>query len=1008
MGTSGVTRRSDGREQAAARGWAKVVVNARGVVTGWSSAAQQLLGYPAHRVLGRPAVELLAGAYETDAHGAPPASGARPSPAGAPAASGTEAGTDVGSVLLRHRDGGLLACRVGIRPGAAGGPNTAWEVLLGPATAGPAPETELDKALLEALFSRSPVGLFVVDTELRLIRINPAAEGMQGLAVEEALGKRPAEAWPEFSAEIAERVMGQVLRTGRPVIGWEKHGRPPGDPDHEHVYSSSSFRLEDAAGRVLGVADAAIDVTERQRAQERLMLLAEGGARIGTSLEVMRTAQELAEVAVPRFADSMAVEVLEEVLAGDELFPGPVRPGAVLRRAASLASSPAEPAGVYADGEISTFPPAAPSLDALTDLRPRLVDSVEADSAWVLQDPVRGPRIIEDKIHSLMAVPLVTQDRVLGLATFYRWGAQGPFRDDDLTLATELAGRTAVCLDNTRRYLRERNALMAVQRSLLPGELPHHHGVEVAHEYVHAGAGGDWVDVVPLSGARVALVAGSVPGRGVATAAAMGRLRAAVHTLSDLDLDPEELLARMDDLVRRLDGRDGPEDSLGGPRSDGSEEHPIPAALAAGAPATGEEAGCTCLYLIYDPISQRCAMASAGHPAPAVAHPDGTVRFLDVPAGAPLGRPGPPFRGTVVDLPENAMLVLYTPGLLQARGGATPEAAERTPGAGASGERVHGEEGPAAGAAEQAEQADDRGRSGEQGYGEDGAAGRRTEQAHGHGDSGERAPGTETPAAQAPGRAGGPGHGVSATDTAEQADGHGGSPTGTAGQADDGRASEGVAPGADASPAEREGPGPADGAGGNAGEGGDGGNAGEGGLAAGDGREAARARLLGALARAPGSVRETCRMLLEALVPAHPRQDAALLVARTHALGPGRVACWDLPSDPAVVSTARSLVIRQLSAWALDEAAFATELIASELVTNAIRYARAPVRLRLIRDHVLTCEVSDGSSTSPRLRHARTTDEGGRGLLLVAQCSERWGTRYTEDGKTIWAEQTVT
>ncbi|MCZ7456509.1 SpoIIE family protein phosphatase [Streptomyces sp. WMMC940] len=886
MGTGGVTRRRDGREQAAARGWAKVVVNERGVVTGWSSAAHQLLGWPADRVLGRPAVELLAGADEAASHGAgpepgtPPPSatgtavpdGSGPGPRSAPgtafaAPSATGSGSDVGGVLLRHRDGGLLSCRLGIRPGAAGGPGIGWEVLLGPASAGPAPttgtpggtgtDTELDRALLEALFSRSPVGLFVVDPELRLIRINPAAEGMQGLAVEEALGKRPGEAWPDFSPELAERVMGQVLRTGRPVIGWEKHGRPPGDPDHEHVYSASSFRLEDADGRVLGVADAAIDVTERHRAQERLALLAEGGARIGTSLEVMRTAQELAEVAVPRFADSMAVEVLEEVLAGEEIFPGAVRPGAVLRRAASLADSPAEPAGVYADGEVSTFPPASPSLDALTDLQPRLVDTVGADSAWVLQDPARGARILQDGIHSLMVVPLVAQDRVLGIATFYRWGAQGPFRDDDLTLATELAGRTAVCLDNTRRYLRERNTLMALQRSLLPGELPHHHGVEVAHEYVHAGTGGDWVDVVPLSGARVALVAGRVPGRGVATAAAMGRLRAAVHTLSDLDLEPEELLARMDDLVRRLDGGDGPEVVLGGRRSDGNEGPSAPAAQGAGAPATGDEAGCTCLYLIYDPISQRCAVASAGHPAPAVAHPDGTVTYLDVPAGAPLGRPGPPFRRTEVELPENAMLVLWTPGLLQSRAGDAPAARDRE-----------------------------------------------------------------------------------------------GTPVAGVG-------------------------------------------------------EAAGARLLGALARAPGSVRETCRMLLEALVPDRPPQDAALLVARTHALGPGRVACWDLPSDPAVVSTARSLVTRQLSSWALDEAAFATELIASELVTNAIRYARAPVRLRLIRDHVLTCEVSDGSSTSPRLRHARTTDEGGRGLLLVARCSERWGTRYTEDGKTIWAEQNV-
>ena len=94
---------------------------------------------------------------------------------------------------------------------------------------------------------------------------------------------------------------------------------------------------------------------------------------------------------------------------------------------------------------------------------------------------------------------------------------------------------------------------------------------------------------------------------------------------------------------------------------------------------------------------------------------------------------------------------------------------------------------------------------------------------------------------------------------------------------------------------------------------------------------------------------------------------------------------------------------RPSGAW--TELAFTTELILSELVTNAIRYGSGPIRVRLLRDRSLICEVSDGSSTSPHLRYAATTDEGGRGLFLVAQFTERWGTRYTPDGKVIWAEQ---
>ena len=95
----------------------------------------------------------------------------------------------------------------------------------------------------------------------------------------------------------------------------------------------------------------------------------------------------------------------------------------------------------------------------------------------------------------------------------------------------------------------------------------------------------------------------------------------------------------------------------------------------------------------------------------------------------------------------------------------------------------------------------------------------------------------------------------------------------------------------------------------------------------------------------------------------------------------------------------------RLDSWGLGDAAFVTELVVSELVTNAIRYAESPIQLRLIRDRTLICEVSDGSSTAPHLRRVRAFDEGGRGLLLVSQLTQRWGTRQTEHGKTIWAEQ---
>jgi anti-sigma regulatory factor (Ser/Thr protein kinase) len=134
----------------------------------------------------------------------------------------------------------------------------------------------------------------------------------------------------------------------------------------------------------------------------------------------------------------------------------------------------------------------------------------------------------------------------------------------------------------------------------------------------------------------------------------------------------------------------------------------------------------------------------------------------------------------------------------------------------------------------------------------------------------------------------------------------------------------------------------------------------------------------------------------------------ALLMARTRVLGDGQVAEWDLPADPAGVADARRTASRQLTEWGLDDLAFTTELVVSELVTNAIRYATGPIRLRLIKERALFCEVYDGGATAPHLRHPRTTDEGGRGLLLVSQFTQQWGTRFVPEGKIIWAEQSLT
>ncbi|MFJ8196710.1 SpoIIE family protein phosphatase [Streptomyces sp. NPDC096152] len=548
-----------------------------------------------------------------------------------------------------------------------------------------------------------------------------------------------------------------------------------------------------------------------EEARERLTLLYDAGMGVGTTLDVVRTAEELAEVSVPRFADYATVDLYEPVLDGED-----PDPASALRRTAS--SGVREDAPLFPRGEQIRFVASSPQAHSLRTGRPVLEPRLEAAPGWRAQDPERAERVVAYGIHSLITVPVRAGAQVLGVVDFWRSEKAEPFDTEELALAEELVARAAVSIDNARRYTREHGMAVTLQRSLLPRSLPEQSALDLASRYLpaQAGVGGDWFDVLPLSGARVALVVGDVVGHGLHAAATMGRLRTAVHNFSALDLPPDELLGLLDELVARIDQD---ETEAGGT-----------------APVTGA----TCLYAVYDPVSRTCVLARAGHPPPAVIRPDGSVGFPEVPAGPPLGLGGLPFETAELALDEGSRLVLYTDGLIEDR--------ERD------------------------------------------------------------------------------------VDT---------------------------------------------------------------------GLEELRA----ALETAGASPEETCRSVLDGRLPSRAGDDIALIVARTRALGAERVAEWPVPADPAAVGEIRAAVTRRLAEWGLDELTFATELILSELVTNAIRYGSAPLRVRVLRDRSLICEVFDSSDTSPHLRYAATTDEGGRGLFLVAQLSERWGTRYTATGKVIWSEQ---
>ncbi|MFI8510071.1 SpoIIE family protein phosphatase [Streptomyces sp. NPDC085460] len=558
---------------------------------------------------------------------------------------------------------------------------------------------------------------------------------------------------------------------------------------------------------------------ERDRLlRRRLALTDRASKRIGTTLDISRTAEELTEVCTEDFADLVTVDLLDSAL--DETGTGP--PEALTQRRVAqrsvLDDCPESPLRV---GGTHTYPDGSEPVRALTTGRSVLHHIAGTElPPWVAPSESHG-RVLRDLgLHSVLLVPLHARGEILGLVQFVRHRTSAPFDDDDLLLAQEIVSRAAVSIDNARRYTQERSTALALQRTLLPRNTVQHAAVETASRYLpagsRAGVGGDWYDVIPLSGARVALVVGDVVGHGLHAAATMGRLRTAVRAFADIDLMPDELLTHLDDVVIRMQREESPDEG---------------------------ETSATCLYAIYDPVSRRCSLASAGHVPPTVVTPSKISEGLpEVPIGPPLGLGGLPFETAEFELPEDSLLVLHTDGLIAGR---TRDV--------------------------------DRG----------------------------------------------------------------------------------------------------------------------------------LATLHDVLTSAPDSLEEICDRLLAALLPGRPADDVALLVARTRALDPDHVATMDLPPDPAAVSGARRFASDVLTAWGVEELSFTTELVVSELVTNAIRYGKSPIQLRLILQSTLTCEVSDASSTAPHLRRARMYDEGGRGLLLVAQCAERWGTRHGREGKVIWAEQAL-
>ncbi|OEJ34727.1 SpoIIE family protein phosphatase [Streptomyces subrutilus] len=819
---------------------AAALLDGAGTITAWTPAAEALLERRPADVCGRPARDLLAdpGSWE-----AVLAQGGR---------GGQREGWE-GRATLRHGSGRELAVGFRVIPLVHGPHGGAARCLVLGAPLELVARWRQDHAFTHELFLQGRVGLAVFDADLRLLRTNTHLLPYTGVPVD-LNGRRLADfLWAEDAGIIEDRLR-EVLRSGNPLIGFNTTTRTLDDPRGGRVVTVQAFRLQEPDGHPMGVATVFTDVTDHERSRGRLDLLYRATGALGGSLSVLRTVEDLVGVLAPSFGDCAAVDLADTVLTGGEPpaeghhaaplvrmavagadadalgtgtahFADPL--AAAVSRPAATGSDVAGP-GVAGPGEPG---PAGPRT---RECRGELVTGLDTRPAGPGGDAAPEWAAALPGAHSAMTAPLCARGIRFGMLTLWRTGDTAPLEEDDLALLEEIAARAAVAVDNARRYTKERRTAVGLQRSLLPPATAETPALEAAGLYLPAdsdsGVGGDWFDVIPLSSARVALVVGDVAGHGLHATAMMGRLRSAVRAMADLELEPEELLAHVDDMVLQV---------VAEAESDDSEDGD------AGPPVPGGPVGATCLYAVYDPVTRHCVMASAGHPPPAVVGPDGTVEYVDLSPGPPLGVGGWPFEPVERELPAGSVLALYTDGLIE----------------------------------------------------------------RGEGDIDE-----------------------GMQDLADRL---------------------------------------------------------------------LRADVLGR------PLRQARHDIVEGMPPGRLRDDVTLLLARTRVVDADALATWQLDTEPAVVGDARHLVLDQLTAWDLDELAFSTELIVSELVTNAIRHAGGPVRLRLIRTDTLTCEVSDSSNTQPRMRRARNSEEGGRGLYIVAQLSHRWGSRYTVGGKTVWSEQSL-
>ncbi|MFI8182996.1 SpoIIE family protein phosphatase [Actinacidiphila glaucinigra] len=608
---------------------AAMVLDRTGHIVLWSPEAERLFGYSAAEALGQNAglllvapdkLELVTELFKQVRAGAI-WQGVFP----IVHADGTTRDVEFRNMRMHDVDGGVYALGLG-------------------ADLSTVRRVETDMALSSSLVDQSPIGLAVFDTDLRIVRVNRAMEELHGLPAAAMLGRRVREISRGSEFRVIEARMREVLETGEPLLDQDTVVRTYADQEHDHAWSISYYRIQDATGRVLGLAASIADFTERHQAAEeiaeargRLAVIAEAGTRIGTTLDLQQTAQELASVVVPTLADIATVDVLDEVLRGGPVPKVRAQQSAEFRALAVAAADSGEAIGaVDPVGELARYTDDRLITKTVREGLPVVVHRVSSRMLRrIARDDRAAAQLKRAGAHSYLAAPLIARGEVLGVVGMFRTRNQKPFDDEDRTLALELAARAAISIDNARLYAGERNAALTLQRSLLPHEPPRVDGMEISARYIPAvrEVGGDWYDVLQLRDGKVGLIVGDVMGKGLHAAAIMGQLRTATRAFSRLDLPPHEVLAHLDNITGSAEG-----DFIA-----------------------------TCVYAVCDPATGRCQFSTAGHLPPVLVPPGGRAELIDLPSAVPLGVGGIRFRTVERKLSEGTLLALFTDGLVEDR-----------------------------------------------------------------------------------------------------------------------------------------------------------------------------------------------------------------------------------------------------------------------------------------------------------------------------------------------------